>query len=161
MSSAYLDKAVRRERSVLIQPMDTSTPGLFDEIVEHSARGRVLERFHLERDWVVRTISKASGRSSVSRVRRIRNTSRAEDLAAAFDASWLRSAGRPACHRSRSQSTTCVLATVLPGLVRVSRPLRDNARDASPCTPPVRALYTEPHGSVFESRPRCLVRCAL
>lgn len=101
MSSAYLDKAVRRERTGLIQSIATSTPGLFDELAEHSAGDRALERFHLERDWVIRTISKASGRSSVSRIRRIRNMSRAEDLAAVFDASWLRAAVRPPTRPTR------------------------------------------------------------
>src|SRR6185295_2812489 len=35
------------------------------------------------------------------------------------------------------------------------------APKASPCTPLIRVLYTEPHGSVFLGRFRCLVRRAL
>jgi DNA (cytosine-5)-methyltransferase 1 len=102
VSSAYPGKAARRELPTVVHAaVNSSIPGLFDEPIENRSSPVVLERFHLERDWVVRTISRSSGPGSVSRVRRLRNRGRTEDPAAAFDASWLRAATRPPTRPSR------------------------------------------------------------
>jgi DNA (cytosine-5)-methyltransferase 1 len=92
---AHRDLRAVNRRSIANAPL----PGLFDE--SDDGTSAVLERFHLDGDWVVRTIPRSSSRESVSRVRRLRNTGGRDDLPAVFDASWLRARTRPPTHPTR------------------------------------------------------------
>src|SRR5690349_16548144 len=74
---------------------NATLPRLFDAFEDDAPGSHVFERFDVEGDWIARAITRSSGSDSISRVRRLRSGSRHDDLAAAFDAAWLRAPSRP------------------------------------------------------------------